>query len=147
MKPRLWVLIIFCAAWLFLYNVDAMSASASAFIGGTNVLTLAGPPLYCTNEHPDGCFTTTGNVYVYYRDNLNVTVTGFVYWVVHNGIGQTVAVGEATVLLEPGVNDTANVIIFGLVPGTSYNSAIFVTAPGGVAISNSTSLAFTIPNQ
>jgi hypothetical protein len=142
MKLQLRISIIFCAAWLLLYNVDWMSASASTFVGGTNAFTLVNPPVYCVNEHPNGCFMATG-VYVDYRNSLNVTVVGFAFWVVHNGIGQTVGFGVATIQLDAGANETAYLLIYGLVPGT-YNSTIFATAPSGVAISNSTSLAFTL---
>jgi hypothetical protein len=85
-------------------------------------------------------------IYANYRNNLNQSVLGFVIWVVHNGIGQTVGYGAATIQPGPGANVTAVPIIYNLAPGT-YDSSVFVIASSGVAISNSTSLAFTVASQ
>jgi len=81
--------------------------------------------------------------YANYRNNLNVSVLGIVLWVVHNSIGQTVGIGAGTIELSPGANATAELIIYELAPGT-YDSVVFAIATSGVAISNSTSLAFTL---
>jgi len=45
--------------------------------------------------------------------------------------------------LSPGANATGELVIYELAPGT-YDSVVFATATSGVAISNSTSLAFTM---
>jgi hypothetical protein len=82
-------------------------------------------------------------IYADYKNNLNSSVLGIVVWVVHNGIGQTVGYGAATIQPDPGANSTALPIIYNLAPGT-YNSTLFVIASSGVAISNSTSVAFTL---
>gem|GEM_PF-2126491 len=143
LKLQLRVSIVLCAAWLLLYNVDAMPASASTFVGGTNVFTQVNPRTFCANAHPKCCPTAPGEVYVNYRNNLNVSVLGIVFWVVHNSIGQTVGIGAATMQLSPGANATGELVIYELAPGT-YDSVVFATATSGVAISNSTSLAFTM---
>ena len=78
-----------------------------------------------------------------YRNNLNASVLAIVLWVVHNNIGQTVGFGAATIDLAPGANATANPTIYSLPSGT-FNSTIFAISTSGVAVSNSTSLGFTL---
>lgn len=138
--------VILCLACLLLSNTGAMSVSASTFIGGTTVFTLVDPPMFCANEHPNGCFQTPGMVYVNYRNNLNLSVLGIVFWVIHNSLGQTVGFGTATLQLAPGANETGYPAVYGLASGM-YSSAVFAIATSGVAISNSTALAFNLTNQ
>jgi hypothetical protein len=143
MRLRSPLFMAFCAAWLLLYNAAAMSASASTFVGGTGSFTLVSPPAFCTNVHPTGCPTAPGTAYANYRNNLNTSVLAIVLWIVHNGVGQTVGIGAATIQLSPGANATAEIIIYELAPGT-YTSVVFAIATSGVAVSNATSLAFTM---
>jgi hypothetical protein len=141
MKARVYAVVV--VAWLFLFCLGAMSASASTFVGGTTALTLVNPPTYCANARPNGCFETPGMAYVNYRNNLNSSVLAIVLWVIHNNVGQTVGFGAATVSLAPGANATAYPIVFGLAPG-AYSSMIFAISSSGVAISSAATLVFSL---
>jgi hypothetical protein len=70
--------------------------------------------------------------------NVNANVTGIVFMVMHNYLGQTVEISTATLQLAVGTNGTAFPVAFGLVPGANYSATFFVTATSGVAISQTT---------
>jgi hypothetical protein len=70
-------------------------------------------------------------------------VTGIVYLVVHNRLGQTAEYSTATLQLAVGANGTAYPIAFGL-PSGEYSATFFVVTSGGVAISVSTTVPFTV---
>ncbi len=70
--------------------------------------------------------------------------SGIVFLVAHNTIGQTVYISTATVFLPPSQNVTVYPFIFGLPPGTTLNSTIFMTTFGGSPLSLSTTFVFTI---
>jgi len=131
----------------FGYVVPVVSVGlVSTCVGGPENWSLASPPIYCVDAHPNGCFVTPGMIYANFRNNLDSNVTGIVLWVVHNEVGQTVGIGSTTLQLSAGANATANPIIYNLAPGT-YNSTVFAIASNGVEISTSTVLLFTLPGQ
>jgi hypothetical protein len=78
-----------------------------------------------------------------YRNSLNFTVTGTVFLILHNSMGQTVSYSTSTLNLSGGGNGTVYNVIFGIPPG-KYYATIFVTSISWVPISNSTSFSFTI---
>lgn len=80
---------------------------------------------------------------VYANNNMNTNVTGIIFMVVHNYLGQTVEISTATLQLAAGTNGTAHPIIFGLASDT-YSATFFVTSTSGVAISTTTAESFTI---
>jgi hypothetical protein len=111
------------------------SASASTFIGGTGVWTLATPITYYS-----GYYNST------YINHLNTTVRGSVYLVAENSVGQTVYYSECVLTLEAFATGSCANVVIGLPAGT-YNASVFVVAKSGIAISNSTSVAFTWPHN
>lgn len=78
-----------------------------------------------------------------YLNTINATVTGIVFMVVHNYLGQTVEISTATLQLGAGANGTAFLIRFGLESGT-YSATFFVTEPSGVSISTTATETFTV---
>ena len=142
MKVRLPASIIL-ALIAFSSTASVVPGAASTLTGETSTFTLVDSPLYCVNQIPNGCFATTGMVYSNYRNNLNVSAVGIVYLVVHNANGQTVGYGATLIQPGPGANETAFPIVFNLAPGT-YNSTLFVIDSTGVAVSNSTTVGFTV---
>ncbi len=129
-------------AFLLFPNLLFTQTSGSTFIGGTNVFVLTAPPSFCQNDN-SGCFVTNGMLYVNYRNNLNTTVTGIVFMVLHNLKGQTLGFGAATLILAAGANGTAYPMMYNLPPGT-YDASVFAVTPSGIAISASAPIVFTI---
>lgn len=97
---------------------------------------IVNPPSYT----PFGAFDS---IEATFTNEFSTNVTGIVFVVVHNSIGQTVEISTATLPLGAGANGTSYAVIFGLVPGASYSGNIFVTEASGVAISLTTTLSFT----
>ena len=81
----------------------------------------------------------------YYNETLtshvNTTVTGWVYLVAHNGIGQTVYIVECSLTLAPYTTGSCADIVL-LPKGNTYHASIFAVSASGIAISNSTSVTF-----
>jgi hypothetical protein len=80
---------------------------------------------------------------VAYFSVMNSDVTGIVFAVIHNYLGQTVEISTATLKLAAGAYGTANPVVFGLPPGL-YSATFFATYTYGVAISPQTIESFTI---
>jgi hypothetical protein len=80
---------------------------------------------------------------VSYVNFANANVTGIVYLVVHNRLGQTAEYSTSTLQLAAGANGTAYPIAFGL-PSGEYSATLFVATPSGVAISVPTTAAFSV---
>jgi len=78
-----------------------------------------------------------------YANFGNSTVIGIVFAVIHNSKGQTVEYSTATMALAPGMNGTAQPVVFGLPPGT-YSALTFVTMTSGAAISGTAATTFTV---
>ena len=82
-----------------------------------------------------------------YTNNVNSSVTGNVYLVARNGIGQTVYIVRCLLKLTANATGSCADLVYGLpylpIPIT-YSAQIFAVALSGVAISNSTSVMFTI---
>jgi hypothetical protein len=134
MKPGLSVLLGFTFASLL---ISSMPVSASSFVPTTDDWTPVKPAYYCGGNCSPGDWVVTN-----YRNNLDVNVSGIVFWVVHNNLGQTVKIGSGTVGISAGSNKTAYAVAFGL-PPDSYNSTVFATDFSGVAISRAESFVFT----
>ena len=83
------------------------------------------------------------SVEISYVNGINATVTGIMFMVVHNYLGQTVEISTATLTLAAGANGTAYPIAFGLAAG-QYSATLFVTSTSGVAISEATTASFTV---
>jgi hypothetical protein len=119
---------------LIVYPAFATTATASQFYGGTGVWTWANPPAY--NPQGPG---------FYYNETLtshiNITVTGFVYLIAHNGVGQTVYIVECSLTLAAYATDSCADVVL-LTNGTTYQASIFAVSASGIAISNSTSVTF-----
>jgi len=79
-----------------------------------------------------------------FTNNSNAPVTGFVYAVVHNALGQTVDISTATITAPAGGTVSAFNALFGLAPGT-YSVTLFVTSSAGTAISGTSTVSVTIP--
>jgi hypothetical protein len=73
----------------------------------------------------------------------NGYVTGVVFMVVHNRLGQTVEYSTATLQLTNGANGTAYLVAFGLASG-EYAATIFVDTTSWVAISTPATASFTV---
>jgi hypothetical protein len=112
------------------------SSGVTPSVGGTDVLTPVRPTSLC----PADCTPDVGVAYDY-RNNLDVNLTGIVWWVIHNSLGQTVAFGTSFVSIPAGSNLTGYVVC--PLPLGSYNSTVFATTTGGVAISSSAFVVFT----
>ena len=103
----------------------------SSPVRGTNVLELVGGPTVGSLEP---------NVTLVYRNEVPANLTGLVYFVVHNPVGQAVYLSTSKVALAPGANFTATLTAEGL-PHGSYNATVFVEDSGGVAMSEPESFA------
>lgn len=117
--------------------VPDVFSDTSAYSLGTLTFTAVAPPSIlpiCTGL----CMQVT------YKNNLNFSNTGIVYTVIHNSIGQTSSIQTATITPAGGQDSTAFFqVSFGLSSGT-YNATVFVTTVGGVAISETSTIGFTI---
>jgi hypothetical protein len=102
----------------------------------TSCVSATGQPTQTTQGSYTGVSTA-------FTNNSNAPVTGFVYAVVHNALGQTVDISTATITAPAGGSVTAFNALFGLPPGT-YSVTIFVTSSSGTAISSTTTASVTI---
>jgi hypothetical protein len=80
---------------------------------------------------------------VSYVNFANANVTGIVYLVVHNRLGQTAEYSTATLQLAAGANGTTYPITFGL-PSGEYSATLFVATPSGLTISVPTTASFAV---
>jgi len=109
---------------------------SSLFIGKASDWTLLkGPALVFGGDSPV--------VKATYANNLDVGVTGIMWLVIHNGVGQTISFSTGTLSPAGGGNPTGTDVVFGLTPGT-YNATVFVTSVSFIALSGSASFNFTI---
>jgi hypothetical protein len=101
------------------------------------------------------CFTLSGSITkdtkgvftgldATFTNTASGPVTGIVYAVVHNSLGQTVYYTTASITPASGSTSTAFLVLTGLPPGT-YSVSVFATDTGGNAISVSTSTSVTLP--
>jgi len=85
-----------------------------------------------------------GDLVVIYSNQVAVPLTGFVYGVVHNQMGQTVSYVVTTMNLAAGAPGTTYLEVWANLPPGNYTVSIFATSEGGVAISNSTSVLYKL---
>jgi len=103
----------------------------------TSCMAVNGQPTQTTQ----GAYNGVSSIFT---NNSNAPVTGFVYAVVHNALGQTVDISTATVSAPAGGSVSAFNALFGLPPGT-YSVSLFVTSSAGTAISSTSTVSVTIP--
>jgi len=143
------------------YPIDLVVSSAATHGAGVNTAILDIPPTLtvggtsgsCTNEGTacmgiSGTPTVTkqgGNTIISasYTNNSNAPQTAFVYAVVHNALGQTVEYTTATISPGAGSSTVAQLVLFGLAPGT-YSASVFVVSGSGTALSSPTTVSVTI---
>jgi len=80
---------------------------------------------------------------VSYTNNSNAPQTAYIYGVVHNALGQTVAYTTATVSPAAGASQTGQLVLFGLAPGT-YSVTLFAVSTSGTALSTTTNVSVTV---
>ncbi|HEV2389652.1 MAG TPA: hypothetical protein VGS04_02905 [Nitrososphaerales archaeon] len=122
---------------LLLVLGEAQAVMADTSIGGTNVWTMVGAP--SAGATGFGPFAR-----VSFSNHLSVNVQGIVIMVLRNISGQTVFFSTATATIAPGAIASADLVEFGLAPGT-YNATFFAFAFDGVPISLPTSSLFAVP--
>jgi len=103
----------------------------------TSCMAVTGTPAQSTQGAYSGISSS-------FTNNSNAPVTGFVYAVVHNALGQTVDISTATISAPAGGSVSAFNALFGLPPGT-YSVSLFVTSSAGTAISSTSTVSVTIP--
>ena len=133
-------------------SVFATGANGSA-ISATTILSFQIQPngLFFVGDTTDFTLTQTPSMVaianpafdLHYANDLNFTVVGIVWLVVHNASGQTVSCSTSTLSLGGGVSGNAYNTILGLPPG-KYSGAVFVTSVSSVAISSPVSSNFTV---
>lgn len=79
-----------------------------------------------------------------YGNSLSVAESGTAYLVLHNGLGQTVYMNNASVWVDPAFYASQTVSVRGLLPGT-YQANIFVVSSSVYALSNLTTFELTVP--
>jgi hypothetical protein len=127
-------LAVMSATALVVLQAITTTATASPLYGGTDVWTWTNPPAY-NPQGPGFSYTET------LTSQANVTITGSVFLVAHNGIGQTVYIVECTLTVAAyATGSCADVVL--LPTSNTYQASIFAVSAGGVAISNSTSVTF-----
>jgi len=123
---------------------EALAASLTLTVGSvpttcntTSCMVASGTPTSGTQGSYNGVSSS-------FTNNSNAPVTGFVYAVVHNALGQTVDISTATISASSGGSANAFNVLFGLAPGT-YSVTLFVTSSAGTAISSTSTVSVTIP--
>ena len=121
---------------LLLVLSTAQAAQADTSVGGTNVWTMVGSPVFGANGIGPYALVS-------YSNHLSVSVPGIVIMVLRNNSGQTVFFSTATATISPGAIVSADLVEFGLAAGT-YNATFFAFTYDGVAISLPTTALFTV---
>ena len=122
---------------LLLVLSAAQAAQADTSVGGTNVWTMVGSPVFGANGIGPYALVS-------YSNHLSVSVPGIVIMVLRNNSSQTVFFSTGTATIAPGAIGTADLVEFGLPVGT-YNATFFAFSFAGVAISLPTTALFTLP--
>jgi len=78
-----------------------------------------------------------------FTNNSNAPQTAYIYAVVHNALGQTVAYTTATISPSAGGTQAGQLVLFGLAPGT-YSATLFVVSTSGTALSTTSNVSVTI---
>jgi hypothetical protein len=128
--------VVFLFLFVILSSFQSATAADLASCPAGTCWTEIGPPVY----------TALGpyqSVEISYINGINATVTGIVFMVVHNYLGQTVEISTATLTLAAGANGTAYPIAFGLAP-CQYSASLFATSTSDVAISETVVASFTV---
>lgn len=121
---------------LLVPSLQYATVNAAVACSSGNCWTEASPPAFVHLAGYSG-FTIT------YVNGFSTNMTGIVFMVVHNSLGQTVEISTGGLSLAAGANGTAYTVTNGLAPG-QYAATFFATATSGYAISSSTNGSFTV---
>jgi hypothetical protein len=130
----------------------AISSLAIVLLAGVEASTAEPSPttyplgdLTWTLESVPGQAPLFGVLMVTYKNNLNTTLEGMVYAVVHNSAGQSLAYDTTTLNMTAGQIGTAYVVVkFGVPRFGTYVISVFATSFSGVAIANSSWVTYTL---
>jgi hypothetical protein len=134
---RLGASALIAVAFVVLIPVQIQAAQASTS------LNCEGPP-WASIGNP--LYTQVGPydvIAISYTNLCSGSVLGVVFAVVHNMLGQTVEISTGTLQLAAGANGTAFAVVFGL-PDGEYSGTLFAVSASGVALSTTTTVAFTV---
>jgi hypothetical protein len=80
------------------------------------------------------CSTCSPALLIFIKSNINATINGIVYGVVHNKFGQTILILNANVSAAPNYYSTTTIVSTSL-PHGMYNVSAFVVTLDGIAVS------------
>lgn len=125
---------------IFLAVLLSTSPPPSPALGSANATAACGELCWTVTAPPSyTLYSTEYDTAVTYHNGFNSSVQGTVYLVMHNELGQTVAIDPTTGTITPGGNGTLHPsIISQLFPPGNYSTYFFATNAAGVAISNET---------
>jgi len=125
---------------IFLAVLLSTSLQPSPALGSANAMPACGELCWTVTAPPSyTLYSTEYDTAVTYHNGFNSSVQGTVYLVMHNELGQTVAIDPTTGTITPGGNGTLHPsIISQLFPPGNYSTYFFATNAAGVAISNET---------
>jgi len=133
--PRFATVSIFAIILLLsssLPSLRALGAANATPACGELCWTVTAPPSYTL-------YAREYDTAVTYHNGFNSSVQGTVYLVMHNELGQTVAIDPTTGTITPGGTGTLHPSIIGqLFPPGNYSTYFFATNAAGVAIANET---------
>ncbi|MDG6966670.1 MAG: hypothetical protein JRN23_05495 [Nitrososphaerota archaeon] len=122
------------AALALLLVACCSQAAQASVVAGTGALTFTAPPKEVTIGEP-GLLTTL-------HDNLGTSVFAIVIMVLRDNSGQMVYYSTATVNVTRGLYGDAFTVAVGL-PVGAYNATVFAITPGGLPLSNSTTVLYS----
>jgi hypothetical protein len=129
-------LVVLSGLVLVLGSCPSLLASPVSALGSDS-WTLVSTPSFCPFVSGYRSFCAT------YINNLNETQEAIAFMVVHNPLGQTIEFSSAMITIAPAASGMTVLILFGISPG-DYNASFFVTTPGIVALSTTSTTAFSI---
>jgi hypothetical protein len=125
---------------IFLSSIAA-TADGDLELEGTNVVSAIGQAKYSFGCGDSPCLLLE------YQNDLGTNVTGIAYGVIHDAAGQMVYFQTSYFGIAAWGNQTAVIPVPdspSLFPLGEYHAMIFVTSPAGVAISETTVIAYQI---
>ena len=126
---------------MFVIPNSITPANASPYILGTGTLTMVGSQF----TSGGGCLSSLQTLIVTYRDNI-FTADVYIYAAIHNTIGQTVSIANASATILVGREVTVCLYLGGLHPGT-YNASVFATTQSYYADSYYRGVALSVENR
>lgn len=110
-------------------------AAEASVVAGTGALTFSGAPKQVTIGEP-GLLTT-------FHNDVGTSVFAIVIMVLRDNSGQMVYFSTATVNVTRGLYGEAFTVAVGL-PVGAYNATVFAITPGGLPLSNSTTVVYSV---